>query len=544
MTESEAQHFTAGSSHSWWEGGVVYQIYPRSFQDSNGDGVGDLAGIEQRLDYVASLGVDAIWLSPIFPSPMADFGYDVSDYVGIEPIFGTLDDFDRLLAAVHARGLKLLLDFVPNHCSDQHPWFIESRASRANAKRDWFIWQPPAAGGGPPNNWISDFGGSAWERDAASGEYYLHAFLKEQPDLNWRNPAVRAAMYDVMRFWFDRGVDGFRIDVLWHIAKAADFPDNPLNPDWQSGMNERDTLLQRHSTDQPEAHEWSAEMRAIADSYGERLLVGEIFLPNPLLARWYGTPERPQVHLPFNFALIENNWDASTIAALIEDYERSIPGWGWPNWVIGSHDAPRIAARVGAAQARVAMMLLLTLRGTPTLYQGDELGIGEVAIPPERVCDPREIMQPGIGLGRDRSRTPMPWAATDNGGFTNGEPWLPLNPDWPERNVASQEADPSSMLNFTAALLALRRAERALSIGEISQVEGGNEVLSYVRRKGGDTLVVALNLGENTWGATVAADGPLIPLLSTLGAPGFEQLACGASIPLRPNEGLVLRVSA
>lgn len=520
----------------------MYQVYPRSFQDSNGDGVGDLAGLERRLDYVAALGVDAIWLSPIFPSPMADFGYDVADYVGIDPIFGTLDDFDRLLAAVHARGLKLLLDFVPNHCSDQHQWFIESRASRWSAKRDWFIWQPPAPGGGPPNNWISDFGGSAWELDAASGEYYLHAFLKEQPDLNWRNPAVRAAMYDVMRFWFDRGVDGFRIDVLWHIAKAAGFPDNPVNPDWQTGMNARDCLLQRHSTDQPEAHEWSAEMRAIADSYGERLLVGEIFLPNRLLARWYGTPERPQVHLPFNFALIENDWKAPAIAALIEDYERSIPAWGWPNWVIGSHDAPRIAARVGAAQARVAMMLLLTLRGTPTLYQGDELGIGEVRIPPDRVCDPREIMQPGIGLGRDRSRTPMPWEGTDHAGFSVGEPWLPLNHDWPKRNVAAQELDPNSMLKLTGALLALRRAEPALSLGEIAQVEGTSEVLTYVRRDGADALVIALNLGEHVSRLTVTVDGPMTPLLSTLGAPAFKTLAHGAAIPLRPDEGIVLRV--
>ena len=264
----------------WWERGVIYQIYPRSFQDSDGDGIGDLAGIEARLDYVAALGVDAIWLSPIFPSPMADFGYDVADYCGIEPIFGDLAAFDRLLAAAHARGLKLLLDFVPNHSSDQHPWFIESRASRDNPKRDWYIWRDAAPDGGPPNNWISDFGGSAWQWDAATGQYYLHAFLKEQPDLNWRNPDLRAAMMGVLRFWLDKGVDGFRIDVLWHIVKALDFPDNPVNPDWAPGRNERDRVLQLHSTDQPEAHAIAAEFRALADSYGERVLIGEIFLPN------------------------------------------------------------------------------------------------------------------------------------------------------------------------------------------------------------------------------------------------------------------------
>ncbi|HEY0629920.1 MAG TPA: alpha-amylase family glycosyl hydrolase, partial [Sphingomicrobium sp.] len=261
------------SAAPWWERGVIYQIYPRSFQDSDGDGVGDLKGIAQRLDYLAELGVDAIWLSPIFPSPMADFGYDVADYTGIDPRFGTLDDFDRLLAAAHDRGLKLMLDFVPNHSSDQHPWFVESRSSRNNPKRDWYIWRDPAPNGGPPNNWISDFGGSAWEWDEATGQYYLHAFLTEQPDLNWRNPEVRQAMFDVMRFWFERGVDGFRIDVLWHMIKAEDLPDNPPNPDYRPGRGEMHRVLQLHSTDQPEVHEICSEMRRIADEYGDRLLV-------------------------------------------------------------------------------------------------------------------------------------------------------------------------------------------------------------------------------------------------------------------------------
>jgi len=541
MPEPQPQSANDASSRPWWESGVVYQIYPRSFQDSDGDGVGDLAGIEQRLDYLATLGVDALWLSPIFPSPMADFGYDVADFVGIEPMFGTLADFDRLLGAVHARGLKLLLDFVPNHSSDRHPWFVESRASKISAKRDWYIWQPPAADGGPPNNWISDFGGSAWEWDGTTSEYYLHAFLKEQPDLNWRNPALREALYDVMRFWFERGVDGFRIDVLWHIAKAEGFPDNPVNPGWRPGMNERDRLLQRYSTDQPEAHDWSAEMRAIADSYGGRVLIGEIFLPNRLLARWYGTAERPQVHMPFNFALIENDWSATTIAALITDYEQSLPDAGWPNWVIGSHDAPRIAARVGEAQARVAMMLLLTLRGTPTLYQGDELAIGEVPIAPDRVRDPREIMQPGIGLGRDPSRTPMPWEPQVNAGFSTAEPWLPLNPDWRDRNVAAQQFDPASMLALTRALLALRRDEPALSVGRIEQVKSEGDVLTYARRDGSNKLVVALNLGAGHAQILAEGDGVIRPLFSTLSAPTIETVAAGGIIPLRPNEGLVLK---
>lgn len=522
--------------HPWWERGVIYQIYPRSFQDSDGDGIGDLAGIEARLDHVAQLGVDAIWLSPVFPSPMADFGYDVAEYCGIEPLFGDLAAFDRLLGAVHARGLKLLLDLVPNHSSDRHPWFLESRSSRENPKRDWYIWRDPAPGGGPPNNWISDFGGSSWEWDESTGQYYLHAFLKEQPDLNWRNPDLRAAMHDVLRFWFDRGVDGFRIDVLWHIVKHADLPDNPINPAWTPEVRERDRLLQVHSTDQPEAHAFSAELRDLADSYGDRVLIGEIFLPNERHARWYGTPERPQVHLPFNFQLVESAWDAAVLARVIADYEASLPAHGWPNWVIGSHDAPRIAARIGEAQARVAAMLLLTLRGTPTLYQGDELGIGEVSIPPERMRDPQHLREPELGIGRDRSRTPMPWDASAHAGFSTVEPWLPLNDDWRERNVAAQAANPGSMLALHRELLRLRRAHPALAVGSFDLLGGAPETLVYRRRHAGTELVVALNLGsEPRPCGFVGMERVGGVLASTLDRRPFGG-------QLRPDEGLILNL--
>ena len=526
-----------GQGGRWWERGVIYQVYPRSFQDSNGDGVGDLAGIEARLDHVAQLGADAIWLSPIFPSPMADFGYDVADYCGIEPIFGDLTAFDRLLAAAHARGLKLILDFVPNHSSDRHPWFVESRASRDNPKRGWYIWRDPAPDGGPPNNWISDFGGSAWQWDAATGQYYLHAFLQSQPDLNWRNPALREAMMDVLRFWLDKGVDGFRIDVLWHIVKALDFPDNPVNPDWAPGRNERDRVIQLYSTDQPEAHAIAAEFRALADSYGDRVLIGEIFLPNDRHARWFGPPERPEVHLPINFQLIENGWDAAVLRRVIADYEASLPAYGWPNWVMGSHDAPRIAARIGEAQARVAAMLLLTLRGTPTLYQGDEIGIGEVVIPPDRVRDPQEMRQPGIGLGRDRSRTPMPWDSSPFAGFSTAPPWLPLNADWPTRNVAAQAVDPGSMLALYRALLALRRAQLALSIGSLTLIDAAPDVLAYERRSGADRLLVALNFSAEGRPLPLTAEtGEAHTLASTLARRPIDGT-------LAPNEGVVLRLS-
>ena len=527
------------SKHAWWERGVIYQVYPRSFQDSNADGVGDLAGIESRLDYLAGLGVDAIWLSPIYPSPMADFGYDVADYCGIDPIFGDLKAFDRLLAAAHSRGLKLLLDFVPNHSSDQHPWFVESRSSRENPKRDWYIWRDPAPSDGPnswgpPNNWISDFGGSSWKWDASTGQYYLHTFLVEQPDLNWRNPELREAMMTVLRFWFDRGVDGFRIDVLWHIIKDESLRDNPINEAWTPDRTERDRLIQSYSTDQPEAHDIAAEFRALADSYGERVLIGEISLPDDRLARWFGTRDHPEVHMPVNFHLIENAWNAISLRRVIAAYEGSLPSWGWPNWVFGSHDARRIAARVGNAQARVAAMLLLTLRGTPTLYQGDEIGIGEVAIPPGRVRDPQDLRQPGLGIGRDPSRTPMPWDDSAYAGFSTVDPWLPLGDDWRERNVAAQDGDPQSLLSLYRSLLTLRRAHAALSVGSFSLIDSADDVLAYERQHDGERLLVALNLSNHTQTLTLPQRHVAVKVLcSTAPRRPFDGT-------LTPNEGLIL----
>src|SRR6185369_4869433 len=408
----------------WWQTGIIYQIYPRSFQDSNGDGVGDLPGIIERLPYLSNLGVDAIWLSPIFVSPMADFGYDISDYRAIDPLFGSMDDFDRLLTQAHARGLKVLLDFVPNHTSDQHAWFRESRASRNNAKRDWYIWRDPAPGGGPPNNWHSEFGGSAWQLDPATGQYYYHAFLAAQPDLNWRNPAVREAMHDVLRFWLKRGVDGFRVDVIWHLMKDEHFRDNPANPGFRETDPPHRRVLPLYTADRPEIHEVVRELRAVIDEFPERVLIGEIYLPIERLVAYYGRDLRG-AHLPFNFTLLETAWQARAIAGLIEQYEGALPAGGWPNWVLGNHDRPRVASRVGAAQAGVAAMLLLTLRGTPTLYYGDELGMQQVAIAPEQVRDPFEKNVPGMGQGRDGCRTPMQWDGSPGAGFTDSVPWLP-----------------------------------------------------------------------------------------------------------------------
>jgi len=302
-------------------------------------------------------------ISPIYPSPMADYGYDISDYTGIHPLFGSMDDFDNLLAEIHNRGMKLILDLVPNHTSDQHPWFLESRSSKDNPKRDWYIWKDGTEDGSPPNNWLAMFGGTAWEWDEKTQQYYYHAFLKEQPDLNWRNPQVQQAMFDVMRFWLDKGVDGFRVDVMWHMIKDEMFRNNPVNPDYQSHMATYEQLLPVFSTDQPEVHDIVHKMRAVLDGYHERMMIGEIYLPIHKLVTYYGVDNKG-AHLPFNFQLVTLPWQAAKIASVIDEYEGALPQSGWPNWVLGNHDQPRITSRIGQQQARVAAMMLLTLHGT------------------------------------------------------------------------------------------------------------------------------------------------------------------------------------
>jgi alpha-glucosidase len=519
---------------NWWQRGVIYQVYPRSFQDSNGDGIGDLNGIAGRLDHLVGLGVEAIWISPIFLSPMADFGYDVADHRAVDPIFGSLADFDRLLAAAHAKGLRIILDFVPNHTSDQHPWFVESRSSRKNAKRDWYVWRAPRGDGGPPTNWLSEFGGPAWTLDAVSGEYYYHAYLKEQPDLNWRTPAVRAAMLDVLRFWFRRGVDGFRVDAIHQLIEDDRLRDNPPDANWRPGMSPARRLLRAYTMDQPEVHEAIAAMRQVADSFGDKVMIGEAYLPIDRLMAYYGV-DLTGFQLPFNFHLMSTPWTPTAVAALIQAYERALPKGGWPNWVLGNHDRSRVASRLGCEQARVAAMLLLTLRGTPTIYQGEEIGMTDVAISPEQVVDPWEKNVPGLGLGRDPVRTPLPWDASPKGGFTSGEPWLPLGPEHDRVNVASEARDPQSMLSLYRALLALRRREEALVTGQWEPVAAGEQVLLYERRRGSRAVRVALNMTAKASEASIA--GPATVLLSThLDRTGRES---SPKLRLRPHEGLI-----
>ncbi len=531
------------STRLWWQDGVIYQIYPRSFQDSNGDGIGDLNGILARLDYVVELGIDAIWISPFYPSPMADFGYDVSDYTGVDRIFGTLDDFDRLIAAIHDRGLKLILDFVPNHSSDQHPWFLDSRSSLESAKRDWYIWRDPAPVGGVPNNWMSHFGGPAWTLDQQTGQYYLHSFLAAQPDLNWWNPAVREAIYAAMRFWLDRGVDGFRMDVLWLLIKDDQFRSNPENPDWKPGGNPYGRMLPLYTSDRPETHEIVEQMRSLLNFYPERLLIGEIYLPLMQLVTYYGADANATdlrgADLPFNFHLIQTPWQADAIAHLIRDYEGILPSGAWPNWVLGNHDQSRLATRVGKGQVRVAVMLLLTLRGTPTLYYGDELGLPDGIIPPDQVQDPAEKNQPGLGLGRDPERTPMPWNATAGAGFTTGRPWIPFAPNTAELSVSAQSVAPRSVLSLYRQLLGLRRTHPALHAGSISEVRGENGVLSYERTDGEQRLQILLNLTGDLRQMEVPVGRVL--LTTILDGAGGE---VGGSFVLEAGEGVIVDLTA
>jgi alpha-glucosidase len=528
--------------HEWWQQGVVYQIYPRSFQDSNGDGIGDLPGIISRLDYLEWLGVDAIWLSPIYPSPMADFGYDISDYTDIHPMFGTLAEFDELVEDLHRRGMRIILDFVPNHTSDQHPWFLESRSSRDNPKRDWYIWLDPLPSGAVPNNWVSNFGGSAWEFDELTGQYYYHAFLKQQPDLNWRNPEVQEAMLDVLRFWLDRGVDGFRVDVIWHIVKDDQFRDNLPDPHYKPHHAPHRQLLATYNTDRPEVHDIIGRMREVLDGYDERMMVGEIYLPVERVMDYYGS-RGDGVHLPFNFQLIELSWNAHVIAEAIARYEALLPSYGWPNWVLGNHDNHRIASRIGTDQARVAAMMLFTLRGTPTLYYGDEIGMHDVPIPPDRIQDPFEKNVPGLGHGRDPERTPMQWSAENNAGFTSGQPWLPIAEDFRLVNVESQMSDPLSFLSLCRRLLELRRREPALSIGDYLPAAQHGDLLSYRRQFDGATrFLIILNLGpEGALFHDLAVPQQGRVVLSTHLEREAELFK--GEVELRGDEGLIIELS-
>ena len=473
----------------WWRDAVVYQIYPRSYADASGDGIGDLDGIRAHLDHIAGLGVDAIWLSPIYPSPMADNGYDVSDYCDVDPVFGDLATFDALLAEAHARDLKVLLDWVPNHTSDRHRWFVESRSSRDNPKRDWYYWRDgksPGPQGEPPNNWLAAFGGIAWTWDETTEQWYLHNFLPQQPDLNWNNPQVVEAMQQTLRFWLDRGVDGFRMDVVHLIGKDPALPDAPPNEAKTNRVGFHDYAG---------THPLLRGLRAVLDSYpGERTAVGEVNLRETWrIATYYGEPAAgaggDELPLVFNFASLRAGWDARAWADLVDTVERELGPDKWPVWVLSNHDVRRHRTRLGGSErrARAMAVLLLTLRGTPFLYAGEELGLEDAVVPPRLARDPG---------GRDGCRAPIPWTPTPPHGWDGATPWLPFPPDPGHLNAATESSDDGSMLAFYRRLLAVRRSSPALTRGSLERLDMPEGVLAYTRCAGGERCTVVVNFRD------------------------------------------------
>jgi alpha-glucosidase len=521
----------------WWVTGVLYQIYPRSFADSNGDGMGDIPGIIEHLDHLEWLGVDGIWLSPVTRSPNADWGYDVSDFCAIEPDLGTMDDVDRLIAAAGQRGIRVLMDLVPNHTSDQHPWFLDSRSSRTAAKRDWYVWADPKPDGSAPNNWVSSFGGSAWTPDDATGQSYMHNHLSEQPDLNWWNEEVRAAFDEIMGFWCDRGVAGFRIDVCNVIIKDAQLRDNPVateEDDFEAQLFGQRSV---HNANRPEVHEVLRHWRTLVEAYPEpRVLLGETPVPVDDLAAYYGDG-RDELHLAFNFPFISSPFEPAALRGVVEHTEAALPSGAWPVWTGSNHDMFRFPTRWAEndpAKVRAAVLMLLTLRGTPVLYQGDEIGLGNhTALIQEDMRDPLGVRYWPHYEGRDAGRTPMHWTDAPGGGFTEpgARPWLPLG-DVHSYNVEDQRSDPASVLALTRDLIALRRQEPDLGTGSYRTRPAPDGVWAWSRGTG---HVVLINMADQ---ATVVPDVKGTLRLTT------DRSRAGELVPgnleLAPWEGVIV----
>ncbi len=544
-------HATAATSGAadapppWWRGAVVYENHLPSLKDGNGDGIGDLEGLIESLDYLGgTLGADAVWVGPCWRSPLLDQGYDVSDFTDIEPTFGDLATFDRLIEEAHRRGIRILVDYIPNHSSDQHPWFVESRASRENPRRDWYIWADPAPGGGPPNNWTAEMGGSVWELDERTGQYYLHTHLREQPELNWRNPEVRAAMLDVLRFWLGRGADGVRIDVAHLLMKDPELRDNPPAPPGNHNpfeLQHPDFFGQLHVNDRchPDVHGVMKEIRAVLDEFGA-VAIGEIeAMEWDAWAQYYGH-ELDGVQLPFAFKLIETPWRPDALRDVIRSLEGALPAGAWPVLALGNHDRSRLATRIGRAQARLAGMLLLTWRGTPVLLYGDELGLVDQDVPRERQRDTFGLILED-GVSHDPARTPMPWNGGPNGGFSTAaeaDLWLPACVEYATINVEAQLADPASMLNLYRALIALRGESAALRLGSYAEHPAGDdELLAFAREAEGERMLVVLNLGERPRRVELGERGEIVV------ASGLDRRgeAVAGAVDLRVAEGVVIR---
>ena len=515
---------------AWWQRGAIYQIYPRSFADSDGDGVGDLPGIAAHLDYLSELGVEALWLSPIQPSPMVDFGYDVADYCDVDPTFGSLADLDRLIADCHARGIRVILDWVPNHTSDRHPWFLASQWSRDDPKRDWYVWRD-GRDGGPPNNWRSTFErvGPAWSFDRRTGQWYLHSFTPQQPDLNWDNPAVEAAMHEVLRFWLDRGVDGFRIDVVHKIAK------DPL-------LRDNTEAARRHDEDWDTIHDRVRGIRRVVDEYPDRIIVGEVYLLDlHRVVSYLNTGD--ELHLAHNFVFLHLPWNAEAFRTSIDDFQALAAETTWPAWFLANHDHRRVASRYddgghGPARARAVALMLYALRGTPFIYQGEELGLPDAEIPPGRLVDVD---------GRDPERAPIPWrppsVAGPGAGFTTGQSWLPLVADAERLCVERQAADPRTTLSLVRGLAALRRRTPTLQTGTQRCVEAGADVLAWLREGESDRVLAAVNFATEPVPLRLALDlAPNATLVVSTDSDRTEDSVDHHRFTLGPSEGVLLRL--
>lgn len=499
----------------WWRGAVIYQIYPRSFLDSDGDGVGDLPGITRKLDYVAALGAQGIWISPFFTSPMADFGYDIADYRDVDPLFGTLADFDALLERAHALGLKVMIDQVLSHTSDAHAWFRESRQDRTNPKADWYVWADARPDGSPPNNWLSIFGGVAWQWEPRRGQYYLHNFLTAQPDLNFHHPEVRAAQIDNLRFWLDRGVDGVRLDAInfcFHDRRLRDNPPKPAQLRTGRGFSpDNPYAFQYHyyNNTQPEMLGFLEELRALTDGYADVGMLGEISSEDSLATMAeYVAPGR--LHMGYSFELLTDDFSAGYIRATVQTLESRMRE-GWPCWAISNHDVQRALTRWGGAEppdalARQLLALVCSLRGSVCLYQGEELGLGEADVPFEALQDPYGVAFWPTFKGRDGCRTPMPWLATPDAGFSVAMPWLPVDARHAARSVATQEADPDSVLQAARAFLRWRGTQPALVEGAIRFLDAPEPVLAFVREYQGEALLAVFNLSAQPLAWTPPAD--------------------------------------
>ena len=497
-------HPPASPAADWWRGAVIYQVYPRSFADTNGDGIGDLNGITARLDHIASLGVDAVWLSPFFTSPMKDFGYDVADYCDVDPIFGTLADFDRLIARAHALGLKIITDLVLAHTSDQHAWFRDSRRSRTGDRADWYVWADARPDGSPPNNWQSVFAGPAWTWDARRGQYYLHNFLPEQPQLNLHNVAVQDALLEAARFWLDRGVNGFRFDAINFAMHDPALTDNPPAPPGGKRSRPFDFQAHVHNQSQPQIPDFLTRVRALMDPYPGRFSVAEVVGPDAEPEMQAFTAGDRHLNSAYGFSYLYADALTPDLVRRANAAWDGAPGQGWPSWAFSNHDAPRAVSRWAEGRdrdrfARMAMLLLMALRGNVFVYQGEELGLPQAEVPFERLVDPEAIANWPETLGRDGARTPMPWSASaPHAGFSTAGPWLPVDPRHPPLAVDRQQADPDSLLTLTRRLIAMRKTEPALRLGALRFLDGPEGILAFERSVGDDVLTCMFNLGHQT----------------------------------------------